>query len=846
MRKRHLGFTIIEVLIALAAALLLMLGLTKAYSLLGNRITQRQAQLDLSSRLRDVAVRLRNELELATCRMKPPARAADGEGYFVYHEGPFTSATTALGSTSNPPPRDPEFFRDSFVGDIDDYLAFTTRAKKGSPFVGFIPRGVLEAHRFASNPPGYVRTGVNHRQATELVPFYSEVAEIAYWLSPRYRRDTDGTLTYNSDTASTGQPNMIDRNEDLLPDRMDLHRRVLLVRPDLNMTPNEMFTANVVSGSGVNFTLEASVADVPTIPFLTRNSNGDVLIVPLTQLAGNFSFYPSFSANAPVSGNGNIIAPGNWWDTTDTNAGNYDSPAWLTGLARVQQVMDLSIRRVTNDWSTAAGSRTTAMAGANHFGMPSAIIAANSLGELTRPENRFGFVRIPAPIYSGLPGSSMAQLALCPPHRYLINHFTSTPMPPTGVTATDYFNGPPWPVTYPAQADDARLDGTTTTANFENPFGKFTLSTFLRPEFALADRIADHRAWVSAAPILPTTSLPRASINRGGSDIVATDVVGFDVRAFDPYAPQMVWEGLDQQPGIAGDDDGDGASPDAARPATSGVIEVDELGAPGSDDEVANVDSFRIAEALVDNGTRLVDGSYDFGANARSRFGVVSRGNFVDLNYLRLAGGPMQGLIQFSTGNTAALSLDNLGQFESPFSGVQIRTPMPAFVPFPDTWQSSGRFILNSSGAAVISSFYQPVYDTWTDSYSSDLFDQEGFVGIGSFTQEPLNAGGAIAGAFTERRVPQMNVSQQPSTANMASSSNVLASRRWTTQSSSVLRTGDFDAVAEGRHTLSPTSSHPFDLDPPISVPLRAIQVTIRLNDFSAETIRQQTVIQEF
>ena len=848
--SRKNGFTILEVLIALTAALLLMLGLTRTYKLLADKITERQSQLELSSKLRDVAIRLRDELERATCSMNPPASEAEDEGYLVYHEGPFSAATTALGSTQNPAPLDTDYFRDSRYGDIDDYLAFTARADADSPFVGFIPRGVLAVQQFASG-----QLNVNdlasygHRQATELVPFYSRVAEIAYWAAPRYVRDSaDGTLVYGSATPSTIQPVAEDRNDDLIPDRLDLHRRVLLVRPDLNMTPAEMSTANAQYGSS-NFTVIAATSNVPTIPFLTRDDNGDVIVVPLSfGIAGNQSFFPSRSFNSPTLGVNTIKAPGDWWNTADGNNLNYASPNWLTGVARVQQVMDLSISRVTDTWSTPAAGRSVPMNGTSHFGMPSAVLQANTLGDLTRPENRFGFVRIPSPIINGLPGSSMPQLALCPPHRYLMSRFTTPPTPPTNVNVSDHVLGPPWPSTFPAQADDARLTLPTGDPDFENPFGKFTMTTFLRPEFSLADRITDRNAFDRGG-----TNAPVEIVNRGGSDVIATDVVGFDIRIFDPQAPKLAWEGRDRVPGGIGDDDGDTLAPDDTRGPNSPLIETDELGLPGTDDEAIAIDSLRINEALLDNGTRVASGQYDFAPARRTRFGLIDRGDFVDLGYARNAGGAMRGLFQFDLGTTTVLRQDNLLVFSSPFSGVQRRQMTPGIqtnIAFPDSWLNSGRFILRTgTGSPVISSFYQATYDTWTDGYATDQFDQEGLASVSpfSYTREPIGGSGAIAGSFTERRVPQDNSATTPQTANLLSSPvQTLPSVRWTSLPSSFTRTGSFSGESAGVIQTAPTSPQPFEVTAPIPQPLKAIKITIRVDDFSAETIRQQTVIQEF
>ena len=66
------GFTIVEVMIALAASLLLMLGLTRAYKLIGDRITESQSNLEMGSTLRDIAFRLRDELRNTTRHSRRP------------------------------------------------------------------------------------------------------------------------------------------------------------------------------------------------------------------------------------------------------------------------------------------------------------------------------------------------------------------------------------------------------------------------------------------------------------------------------------------------------------------------------------------------------------------------------------------------------------------------------------------------------------------------------------------------------------------------------------------------------------------------------------------------------
>lgn len=833
--KRIVGFTILEVLIALTASLLLMLGLARTYKLLGDKITEQQSEMDLSTRLRDIAIRLRDELRRATCDMAPPAKEESAEGYLVYHEGPFTDTTSILGSVQHPVPQNVSYFPDSRFGDIDDYLAFTARAREGAPYMGFIPRGILDAVRWMNVPSQRTQIQApyvgNPKYGAELVPFFSEVAEIAYWVSPEWTRAAyrqgdadDGTLYYDNvlDASNNASfhPVYIDRNGDLLPDRLNLHRRVLLIRPDLNVTPGEMRAAN--GGTTVASPLSPEFG-VPTIPFLIETGTG-FRVVPISDVAGaNQLLLP----NEP--GTASVQAPGLWAANPSEVA-----PNWLVGVAHLQQVMDLSISRVTDSWSLP----TTSPSVAGSFGMPTSIIKANSLAELTRPENRFAHVRIPESIITGTFGSSMPQLALAPPHPYLIAREVS----PADLVDTTHplAQAATAPTTFPHQAD-APIGSAPGATKYLNRYGRFTLKTFLRPEFNLADRVSDEATGV-ATPVV-------ASINRGGTDIIATDVVGFNVQVFDPSAPRYVWMGPNAVPGAVGDDDGDGTADDA-----------DELGWPGTDDEAVSVNDPRIDEVLVGNGNRSFNVWNQLPVIPFQR---VSDGDFVDVGYTRLAGGPMRGLFQFDeTGAdiSPGFMTQRVEEFISPFSGfdnavsVNIGGP-PATAAasrrsfFPVSWENSGRFIVRSIADGRLSSFYQPVYDTWTNSYGIDSFDQEG-AGFGStvagFTYA-LEVGGITPGipAYSETRSTQATPSN--ATPGPVSAQRNIVTRRWTSLDGSFSNVGQFSGQSAGAdQTVFQNSLSPISTTPPIAAPLRAIKISIRLNDFAAETIRQQTVIQEF
>ncbi len=489
------GFTILEVLIALTASLLLMLGLTRAFKLIGDSITSSQSELSLANSLREVTFRLRDEIGGITTTFSAPQSSTANAGYFTYYEGPWTDATTAIvngRSTAS----SGIYFPTSRYGDLDDYVAFTTRSNNGSPFVGVIPAGIIEAIRYATHrrnggTPATFRTSAgktlaayNLEDSVELVPFYSELAEVVYFVDPTWQRDELGIASValpSDDAAFTSQPSFIDNVKesetsvpgsvgDNIPDRLSLRRRVLLIRNDLNLTYDEMTIANG-SAQGVNDALRNR-----QLPFLDPGSK---YIIPAT----------SFSLPS-----GRPFSAGLWGATSP----NPSSPDWLTGMARPLQWMDLSLSRVTS------GNRPLDHA-----------IKANSLNDLSNPENRFGFVRIPASLL-GLGASivsSMPVLALSQPHPFITQAQSATFAPPSGTP----FSG-----------------GTGGQAMGGGPYSSFSMTGFFRPEYSLADHVRPWTATISSAAADRMRSLPTL---RGGSDVVAEDVIAFDIQVFDPSAP---------------------------------------------------------------------------------------------------------------------------------------------------------------------------------------------------------------------------------------------------------------------------------------------------------------------
>lgn len=192
MRLLRPGLTLVEVLIATVLAMLLLMSLASAFKKVGDSITENRAALQMSNQLRAVSSLLRRDLEMATVKPNPPISAATPMGYFKIYEGPTSDFSAKLYLE----PTNPGAGR---FGDFDDILMFTASAS-GEWFTGKVPRYIAEK-RNPANPTPY---------DLEPVIVASKYAEIAWYTSPL-------------GLDSTG-----------LPTKMQLHRRVLLIRPDLN------------------------------------------------------------------------------------------------------------------------------------------------------------------------------------------------------------------------------------------------------------------------------------------------------------------------------------------------------------------------------------------------------------------------------------------------------------------------------------------------------------------------------------------------------------------------------------------------------------------------------------
>lgn len=124
------GMTLVEMLVATAASLVLMAAVAQLFSVFGSAMSDSRATVELDGRLRTVANRLRSDLRGATARPLPPLDPQAGEGYFEIIEGP-RNDLSASGTNG-------------LAADTDDVVMFTTRNTQ-TPLIGRADNALVES-----------------------------------------------------------------------------------------------------------------------------------------------------------------------------------------------------------------------------------------------------------------------------------------------------------------------------------------------------------------------------------------------------------------------------------------------------------------------------------------------------------------------------------------------------------------------------------------------------------------------------------------------------------------------------------------------------------------------------
>lgn len=197
------GLTLIEILIATTLSLLLILAIAQSFATVSETVSRSRATLEMAERMRGTVLRLTNDLDSVSVPTLPWNDPSAGAGYLEIIEGWARDYDANANGTADWTETD----FDTSWGDCDDILAMTV-INRETPFTGYV-MGSL------SVPAGSIGTlQLTYNTAAPLTrtKIISNAAEVIWWTS---FVDTNGN-------------GVRDANE-----YFRLHRRVLLIRPDI-------------------------------------------------------------------------------------------------------------------------------------------------------------------------------------------------------------------------------------------------------------------------------------------------------------------------------------------------------------------------------------------------------------------------------------------------------------------------------------------------------------------------------------------------------------------------------------------------------------------------------------
>ena len=89
MRRKGSGFTLVEMLVAMALSLMLILAVTQVFRLIGDNVLAGRAMQEMSSHLRAASDQLQRDLSGLTVPARPWPETGANQGYLEVYEGPF-------------------------------------------------------------------------------------------------------------------------------------------------------------------------------------------------------------------------------------------------------------------------------------------------------------------------------------------------------------------------------------------------------------------------------------------------------------------------------------------------------------------------------------------------------------------------------------------------------------------------------------------------------------------------------------------------------------------------------------------------------------------------------------
>ena len=185
------GLTLVEIMIALTMTLIVLGAMMSAFRYASEKMQVGRGVMEMANRLRSAEEVLRNDLANLTLEPRPYTESASPNGFLEIIEGTITDDTG------------------NYLGDIDDAIGMTVRSADGRRFRGVFDGAVLE----------------------------STVAEVWYF------------TTFNDlETGGTEPTSLVGVSLDVdIEDSVRIHRRALLIRPDLGTINQTGLTAAQVN-----------------------------------------------------------------------------------------------------------------------------------------------------------------------------------------------------------------------------------------------------------------------------------------------------------------------------------------------------------------------------------------------------------------------------------------------------------------------------------------------------------------------------------------------------------------------------------------------------------------------
>lgn len=481
------GLTLVEMLVAMAITLLIMGAVVTVFANISGSVTRRRATIEMSSALRNVRETLARDLAGATCPAIPWQRPESNHGYLEIIEGPQN-----------------DYYPSPWLWDGDgDGRPDGIGTQDGIDLsVSSLPGSNLEARPLDDDVEG---RGLAVGSNVELP------AEIA----------TDGRGLGDADDILM----LTVRNE-----KQPFVGRIPL-RENGNTPSNSAFTAwafeSVESDLAevVWFAVENPVDPQRTFAFGEpgyRTIHRRALLI-LPEL--------DYGISVTAAGNTVAAAPGTVRVLPDGVERNEVAQA-LAGLIAFQDLYDLSVRL---EWDETLPSNTSPT------GLGRWVLRANSLGDLTKRENRYehhGFVYQPQSVWYRH-GAASSQ-----PDRFFPFH---------GATGGVHTPGT-YGVGFVADAEQqAAITAATGFQAFVPAGASFVVSVqtqnnsnagqYLNRPFAFVNDGVDTPATLRAIlnedgqVVHVTTGLAPLGGSRRGDDIMMTDALAFDLRVYDPGAP---------------------------------------------------------------------------------------------------------------------------------------------------------------------------------------------------------------------------------------------------------------------------------------------------------------------